>query len=125
MIYHYKVPQIPPSLNEFLGRENTWQYRELKQSWKNLIALYCRPRPDVPVEYAEVTLNYFFPTNIRRDPDNYSGKMLLDGLVSARIIKDDDFKHIRLILLSSGKDAKKPRVEITVKKLPSADTEVQ
>ena len=45
--------------------------------------------------------------------DNYSGKMLLDGLKSAGIIEDDSFNHIELIL-RCGLDKADPHVEIEV-----------
>lgn len=58
--------------------------------------------------------NYlFFPTRGRRDPDNYSGKFILDGLVQAGIIKDDSFECINLRLKASY-DKDNPRTEIEV-----------
>ena len=48
---------------------------------------------------ATVCITCFFPDNRRHDPDNYAGKLLLDGLKKAGIIKDDDFKHQRQQLL--------------------------
>ncbi len=109
----YIIPQIPPSLNVFVGRENTHEYRRLKQDWKDLVYVLCRPRPKVPHESARVTLTYFFPDRIRRDPDNFCGKMILDGLTAAGIIRDDSFGCIELVL-RGGYDKKYPRVEITV-----------
>ena len=76
-----EVPGIPPSLNEFAGRENTWEYRAEKDKWTNIVMLLARRcRLPEPFEKADVVLEYFFPDNRRRDPDNYCGKMLLDGL---------------------------------------------
>lgn len=63
-----------------------------------MIALLCRPKPQKPIEYATVHLIYHFADNRRRDPDNYSGKMILDGLVQAGIIADDSFFCINLQL---------------------------
>lgn len=95
---NYKIPAIPPSNNQFIGRENPWEYQKIKKQWAQVIALTCRPRPPKALEKAEVTIIYHFPDKRRRDPDNYSGKMLLDGLVRAKIIADDNFNCISLSL---------------------------
>lgn len=110
----YTIPEIPPSNNKYLGRKNVWEYREAKKRWVDLVALFCRPRPDKPIERAKITLRYYFPKRVRRDPDNYSGKMILDGLVRCGIIQDDSFDRIELVLQCGGYDSKNPRVEIEV-----------
>lgn len=112
------VNGIPPSLNQFAGRENSWAYRDAKETWTNLVAYLARNHPDRPKEpypFASVTIRYFFPDRRRRDPDNYCGKFLLDGLTKAGIITDDDFRHIRLSV-SGECDPRSPRTEITVEK---------
>ena len=50
---------------------------------------------------------------LRRDPDNYSGKFILDGLVKAGIIADDSFSNIDLRLCGKV-DKKNPRTEIEI-----------
>lgn len=109
------IPQIPPSLNKFAGRKNEWEYRKQKQYWKDLIC-YSTKRPKKSMEKARVKITYYFPTRTRRDPDNYAGKMLLDGLTAAGIIKDDSFDCIELVL-NGGYDKDKPRTEIEVTKI--------
>lgn len=117
----YTIPEIPPSNNRFIGRMNRWEYQKQKKYWANLIAAICRPKPRTPLEKAVVKLCYYFPDKRRRDPDNYSGKMILDGLVAEGIIKDDSFTNIDLLL--SGKyDRLLPRTEITIE---LAETESQ
>lgn len=109
----YTINEIPPSNNKFIGRTNKWEYQELKKYWAQLIWLNCRPRPDKPLEKAIVTLTYYFANKIRRDPDNYSGKFILDGLVKAGIIADDSFGNIDLRLCGKV-DKANPRTEIEV-----------
>lgn len=112
----YTIPAIPPSNNRFIGRTNYREYQNIKKKWADLIALFCRPTPKRPVEHAIVALNYYFPDKRRRDPDNYSGKMVLDGLTKAGIITDDSFEHIDLVL--RGKyDSQNPRIEIEIKEI--------
>lgn len=96
--YRYTIPEIPPSNNKFIGRENRWEYQEIKKRWAQLISAYCRPVPENPFDHADITLIYHFKDKRRRDPDNYSGKMILDGLTAAGIIADDSFFCIYLQL---------------------------
>ena len=65
--------------------------------------------------HASVTLVYCFGDNRRRDPDNYSGKMILDGLVKAGIIRDDSFERIDLTLRRVYDGAK--RTEVIVEEI--------
>lgn len=109
----YIIPKIPKSLNRFAGRENAWEYREEKKRWKDLCVLLCKPAPKKPIKKAIVTLKYYFPDKRRRDPDNYSGKMILDGLVAAKVICDDSFACIDLRICGDYAPDK-PRVEIQV-----------
>ncbi len=112
----YVIPEIPPSLNKFMGRKNHWEYRKLKQEWSDLVVCCCRPIQEESLAKAVVTLTYYFPTKARRDPDNYNGKMILDGLVRAGIIKDDSFENIEL-RLKGGHDKSSPRTEIEITKI--------
>ena len=114
--YKYIIPEIPPSNNKFIGRNTRWQYQAEKKRWAETIALLCKPRPKNPISYARITLTYYFGDRRRHDPDNYAGKMVLDGLVKSGIIQDDSFSCIRLRL--NGKyDKSSPRLEITVEEL--------
>lgn len=97
-MYRYLIPEVPPSNNKFIGRNVRWEYQEEKKRWAMLISAYCRPRPDAPFRKAVVKIKYLFPDGRRRDPDNYSGKMILDGLRTMEIIEDDSFNNITLVL---------------------------
>lgn len=110
------IPDIPPSDNKFKGRQNHWEYRAQKKEWLELVMVLCRPKPKAPIEKANVTLTYFFKDKRRRDPDNYSGKFILDGLVQGGIIRDDSFDNINLVLRGEH-DPKNPRTEITIQEV--------
>ena len=103
----------PPSMNKFLGRKNEWEWRGVKKNWTEKVYLACQPSPPKAYESALVRIDYFFKTRLRRDPDNFSGKMLLDGLTRAGVIVDDDFGHIALAV-HGHVDPDDPRTEITV-----------
>ena len=109
------LPGIPPSLNEYMGRENTQDYRSTKAVWTANVAWRAKAcRLKAPFEKANVTLEYYFRDNRRHDPDNYCGKMLLDGLTRGGVIVDDDMDHINLHVGKGGVDKERPRVEISV-----------
>ena len=109
----YIIDDIPPSNNKFKGRKNCFEYRELKKQWEALVYYVCRPKPKKPFDNVIVKITYFFPTRIRRDPDNYNGVFILDGLVKAGILKDDCFGCITL-LLDGKHDKNNPRTEIEI-----------
>lgn len=111
--YIYTIPDVPPSLNKFAGRENVWAYRADKKQWEALCAVYCRPKPDIPIKKCVVRITYFFRTRQRHDPDNYNGKFILDGLRAAGIIEDDSFRNVELQLCGNY-DKNNPRTEIEV-----------
>lgn len=109
---------VPPSLNRFAGRENTWAYRAAKTRWTSLCAAKALPhRPPKPFDYALVRIDYFFPNRIRRDADNYSGKLFMDGLTKAGVIADDSLDHIA-VAIHGHVDKAHPRTEITVLEVP-------
>lgn len=107
------VPGVPPSMNRFVGRANKWEYRAEKKKWTALVFALCAPRREQPPAHALVRIDYYFPTRIRHDPDNYSGKFLLDGLTAAGMIADDDFLHVSTSF-HGHYDKANPRTEITV-----------
>lgn len=109
----YTIPAIPPSENKYKGRKNEWDYRADKKKWEEIVWAYCRPVPLLPIKKCVLTLTYFFPTKIRHDPNNYSGQFITDGLVKAKILDDDSFNCIKLVLC--GEYSKEnPRTEIEI-----------
>jgi hypothetical protein len=113
LIFKYSIPAIPPSNNKFIGKNQRWQYQSEKKKWARIIQLFCVPRPRGPLKKSKVTIIYYFKDNRRRDPDNYSGKFILDGLVRSGIIVDDCFSCIDLKLVGDV-DKNNPRTEILI-----------
>jgi crossover junction endodeoxyribonuclease RusA len=110
------INEIPPSINKYMGRKNVWQYRADKERWTQMVylmALYAKPTDYITPEKAVVTITYYFKTKARHDPDNNSGKLFMDGLTKAGIIKDDSFDYIELVLRGRY-DKTNPRTEIEV-----------
>ena len=108
------INAIPPSNNKYMGRMDDFKtYQGEKQKWHWLIKAAISEKPPKPIEKALVRITYFFPDRRRRDPDNYSGKFILDPLVREWILKDDSFAHIQLEL-AAGMDKDNPRTEIFI-----------
>ncbi len=107
------IPEIPPSWNQIMRMHHHQQDAETKK-WALLVRAYAGRR-DVPrfTGKVKVKITYYFKDKIKRDPDNYSGKFINDGLVAAGIIEDDSFQHIDLEIVG-GLDKESPRVEIEV-----------
>ena len=117
MKYQYKIPSIPPSNNKYQGNGSlgkNFEYQAEKQTWAELIFYNTLPRPPYPLARAKVTLHYFFKDKRRRDPDNYSGKFILDGLVKAGILQDDSFSVIDLELKASVDPLRRGYTEIKI-----------
>lgn len=111
------IHEIPPSNNKYMGNSHNFnEYRREKERWHWLIKseLSKLKKPKQPLKKALVNITYYFKDKRRRDPDNYSGKMLLDPLVKEGVLADDSFNNITLIL-AAGYDKDEPRTEIDIK----------
>ena len=110
------VNAIPPSNNQFMGNSHShFEYHRQKTEWHWRIKAAICERPEKPYTKADVIIKYYFGDCRRRDPDNYSGKFILDALVRENILADDSFDVVCLHLEQGGVDKKKPRTEIEVK----------
>ena len=117
MVIRIEVPGIPPSLND-LKRMHFHQWNRTKKEWADRIAIVARgKRPPQPVEKAIGTLSYHFPDRRRRDPDNFSGKFIMDPLVAEGFLVDDSFDHVELRHKKGEPDKKNPRVVIEIESL--------
>lgn len=118
MSYKLTIDGIPPSNNKYMGKTYHFaQYQDKKREWHWRVKAAIKERLKVPFERAVVKLTYHFRDKTRRDPDNYSGKFVLDALVKEGIIKDDSFNCITLILEQGEPNAKRPCVDVEVLEL--------
>lgn len=118
MRYQITVDGIPPSNNKYMGKSYHFeQYQSKKREWHLRVKAAAKNKPKNPFERAVVKLTYHFRDRKRRDPDNYSGKFILDALVKEGIIKDDSFDCVTLILGQGEPNSKRPNVEVEVVEL--------
>lgn len=94
------IPYSPPNWNEYINaeRQNKYIANNIKQQEKQIAKLITRGKKymgNYPVELI-VRPHY---NAYRQDLDNCRYKGLLDGLVSAGVLKNDNLKHIQRIIL--------------------------
>ena len=107
-----------PSLNKIIDLSKThWsRYSNLKAKLTLIVTSYMKDMR--PVTKYPVKLKFLWILeNKRRDPDNISAvgtKVILDGLVSAQVLKNDGFNAISEINHKFEVDKRHPRVEVTL-----------
>lgn len=71
---------------------------KLTKAWRELVpeAIWVNPRCKPKHQRARVKVSIRFPTNHRRDVGNLypTAKAILDGLVDAGVLPDDNDKHV-------------------------------
>jgi len=106
------IKTIPPSINYYIGRDNRWQSRQDKKAYHKAIVMSTigtNPKYD----RCRIKVTYYFKDKRRHDPSNYD-KFLLDGLVEANIIKDDNYDVIEEFTTLGRYDKDNPRVEVEI-----------
>lgn len=106
------INAIPPTINKYIGRSNIWQYQQDKKAYHKAIVMSTigiNPKYDK----CRIKVTYYFKDKRRHDPSNYD-KFLLDGLVEANIIKDDNYSVIEEFTTIGKYDKDNPRVEVEI-----------
>lgn len=120
------IYDIPPSNNQFMGKNRShFEYHAIKEEWHWKVKAAITEKPEKPYAKAEVTITYFFGDARRRDPDNYSGKFILDALTKEGVITDDSFDVITLSLKKGQPDKKRPRTEIEIKEIENSEKQAR
>jgi crossover junction endodeoxyribonuclease RusA len=102
------IQEIPSSNNASQGKggmKRAMSYQREKKLWAEWIWIMRNHQKQsgelegwqLPLQEATIVLWYHFKTKARRDPDNYAGKMILDGLKEWGYIADDSFKEIDIL----------------------------
>lgn len=103
---------IPPTINKYIGRTNLWEYQKDKKRIHQAVKMSTigiNPK----YKSCKMKITYYFKDKGRHDPGNYD-KMLLDGLVEANIIEDDNYGVIKEFTTIGEYDKDNPRVEIEI-----------
>lgn len=106
-----------PNWNDYINLERTNKYaaNNLKQKEKQIVkysTIGKQYKGNYPIE---IVFKPHFKDN-RKDLDNFRIKGLLDGLVTSKVLKNDNLKHIRKITLEAVVDGT-TGVEIEIKEV--------
>jgi hypothetical protein len=109
------IPDLPPSLNDWLHRH--WAKRHAEtQRLAVAVTAAVRSARVPPLSAAEARVRCFFPDRRRRDPTNYAHwKPLWDALVRASVLDDDDAAHLRVAAFDLLHDGERPRSEVELR----------
>lgn len=106
---------IPPTINRYIGRTNIWEYQKEKKLIHQAIRMQTigiNPR----IKKCRMKITYYFKDRRKHDPSNYD-KMVLDGLVEANIIEDDNYGVIEEFTTIGKVDNKNPRTEVEIEEV--------
>ena len=109
-----------PGLNDIIdaakkGKGKYQPYAIMKEQYTDIVAWTAKKLPKFNRVDIVIT---FYEKNNSRDPDNIAAggtKMILDGLVKAGVIENDNRKHINSISHKFETDRQNPRVEIEIR----------
>lgn len=113
-----EIPGRLPGFNEIidaakLRKRNYQAYSVMKDRHTTKIAWLAKKMPKY--EKVALVITWYEP-NQKRDPDNIMAgqKFILDGLVQAGVIPNDNQRHIHGILHKFGVDKDNPRIEVEI-----------
>jgi len=111
-----------PGLNDMIdaakkGKGKYQPYALMKEQYTDIVAWTAKKLPKFNKIDIAIT---FYEKNNSRDPDNIAAggtKMILDGLVKAGVIENDNRKHVNSISHKFETDRLNPRVEIDIREV--------
>ena len=99
------INYIPPNWNDYINKERSSYYiaNKIKQEEKKIVALSTIGKKYNGKYPVEITFKPHFKDR-RQDLDNFRYKGILDGLVTAGVLKNDNLKCIKKISLEAVVD---------------------
>jgi Holliday junction resolvase RusA-like endonuclease len=114
----FEIPGRLPGFNEIIdaakhGMYKYQPYAQMKETYTNMVAWLAKRLPKF--EKVALIITWHEP-NRHRDPDNIMAgqKFILDGLVVAGTIPNDNQRHIQGIIHRFAVDRKNPRIEVEI-----------
>ncbi len=111
-----KINYIPINWNDYINleRRNKYAANNLKQKEKRIIEL-----SDIPEYKGNYPIKLILKPHFkdyRQDLDNFRYKGILDGLISSKVLKNDNLRHIQEIQIKPIFDEEEC-VEIEIKEI--------
>lgn len=115
MIQKLRIEGIPMALNKYRNA-HYFQLNKEKQDWERIVAVAVKQQGIVSVKRCTIEMEFYFKDKRRHDPDNYAccAKFILDGMVKAGILTDDNFEIIEMLSVKQGGISKKPYLIIEI-----------
>lgn len=115
MIQTLRIEGIPMNLNTYRNA-HYFQLNKEKSEWEHVVAVAVNQQGIKPVDRCRIEMEFYFKDKRRHDPDNYAccAKFILDGLVKASILPDDNFDVIESLAVKRGGISKKPYIMIGI-----------
>ncbi|MFA5253027.1 MAG: hypothetical protein WC454_10650 [Phycisphaerae bacterium] len=119
----FTLYDLPASLNDWQNLHRLEKARRSKQIQHDVYYASFNQRPKEPFKKAHVKITIFFLTNRQRDVLNYPCKPEIDGLVKAKIIKDDNTEIIGKPEINPDYDPVNPRTEYEITEIKTQTKE--
>jgi len=113
----FTLYDLPESLNDWQNLHRHKKARRSKRIQHDVYYASYNQRPPKPYKKAHVKITIFFSTQRCRDKLNYPCKPEIDGLVRAKIIKDDNIEVIGDPEIHMDYDPVKPRTEYEIQEV--------
>ena len=112
------IPGRLPGMNEIItaakkGSGKYQPYAMMKDQYTDIVTWLAKGLPKR--EKVKIKITWYEP-NMKRDIDNIAAgiKFILDGLVKAGVIKDDNQRYVKSIENIFETDTKNPRIEVQI-----------
>jgi Holliday junction resolvase RusA-like endonuclease len=118
-VCHFVIPGTLPGMNDIIATARSNYFASAKQ--KKTFTARCRTSaiavrsPQRTYKKVAIVIHWYEAT-MKRDFDNITAgaKFVLDGMVSAALLEDDNREIVKLLVHEVLLDRKRPRVEVTV-----------
>ncbi len=117
-----QIDQLPKSLNKKLNASSRWGRNRENKAWDNMMFVECRGKlPDKPLERANISFVRHFYRFL--DFDNLVGslKPVVDALVTAGVLVDDNWEVLGSWTVNQKFRSKSlgPLLEIIIQEMPT------
>jgi Holliday junction resolvase RusA-like endonuclease len=114
------IPGSLPGLNDMLdaARRNKYQAAQQKKEATELVAWLARQQKIPHMKFIDLSITWY-ETNKKRDKDNIQAavKFILDGLVAAGVIANDNWRNVGDITHKVRLDRQNARIEVELKEV--------